>query len=70
MNKYDYTKSPDENQKEKMKRFFQWKIRISIRFYNWAYPVTKIIRWRINFSIRLYNTHFLDPEEEPIPLVK
>ena len=70
MNKYDYTKLSAVNQKEKIKKFLQWKIRISIRFYNWGYPVTKIIRWRINFSIRHYNRHFHDPEEELIPQLK
>ncbi len=70
MNKYNYTKSPEENQKESMKRYLQWKIRIGIKFYNWAYPITKIIRWRINLTIRLYNKHFLDLEEEPIPQIK
>ena len=68
--KYDYTKSPEENQKESMKRYLQWKIKISIKFYNWAYPITKIIRWRINLTIRLYNKYFLDPEEDPIPQLK
>ncbi len=68
MNKYDYTKSPEENQKESLKRYLQWKIRIGIKFYNWAYPITKIIRWRINLSIRIHNVSY--PEEEPIPLLK
>ena len=68
MNKYDYTKLSAVNQKEKIKKFLQWKIRISIRFYNWGYPVTKIIRWRINLSIRIHNASY--PEEEPIPLLK
>ena len=70
MNKYDYTKLSAVNQKEKIKKFLQWKIRISIKFYNWAYPITKITRWWINLTIRLYNKHFLDPDEEPIPQIK
>ena len=51
-----------------MKRFLKWRINECIRFYNWGYPVTKIIRWRINLPIRLHNRLYLD--EEPIPLVK
>jgi len=51
-----------------IKDFLQWEVRISIRFYNWAYPITKIIRWQINLPARLHNRLYLD--EEPIPLVK
>ena len=51
-----------------MKRFLKWHIKEDIRFYNWGYPVTKMIRWRINLPIRLHNRLF--PEEEPISLLK
>ena len=51
-----------------MKKFIKWRIKISVRFYDWGYPVTKIIRWRINLSIRIHNG--LYPDEKPIPLIK
>ena len=51
-----------------MKRFLKWHIKECIRFYNWGYPVTKVVRWRINLPIRLHNKLYL--EEEPIPFVK
>ena len=41
-----------------MKRFLKWHIKEGIRFYNWGYPVTKMIRWRINLPIRLHNRLF------------
>ena len=44
-------------------KYLKWKIKESIRFYNWGYPATKIIRWRINLTIRLHNRLYLD---EPI----
>jgi len=49
------------------KKFLKWIIDISIRFYYWGYPITKIFRWKINLRIKLHNK--LYPEEK-IPLIE